>query len=524
MPYQFAYSVSDSASYNEYGHQETSDGNLVKGEYRVLLPDGRTQIVSYYVEGDSGFVAEVRYEGEVQYQEKNKPYEQHTPSFQSKSPVGPSYYPTQTVTYSPKVNIYHHPSEIPKINNEESIGSGDYPSKSSYQRPANNKTSSSQDISSNLVTSSNDELKGRPLGVNKPIPSYQNKPSDSENFHGRPHDGYTPYEQPSHAIRPPMYDQRPMDEPKVKPLNVNKPNSSYKNAVGDSENFHGRPHDGYTPHDQPSHITIRPPVLEPHPIDELKVSPLSVNIPTSSYKNALGEAENFHGRPHDGYTPYEHPSHITRPPVFEQHPIDELKVRPLIPNTPISSYKNTINEPENFHGRPHDGYTPFEQPAHAIRPPVYDQHSVVYSPLPEKDHGEYHESDRYRYHDGYTIHHQPPSDAIYRSVSPHTRPIHYYADPYSHYHQHDDRFYVEEARRPSILPHEGYSHHYGHSALMEHPHYPNTYVHIEYPTIQGYNRPSDHHPLLSLGSIPHQQFNPYGHTPSLDKNKSKRRI
>ncbi|CAG0890625.1 unnamed protein product [Cyprideis torosa] len=45
--YQFAYAVKDDYSNNDYSHQETRDGYAVQGEYRVLLPDGRTQIVTY---------------------------------------------------------------------------------------------------------------------------------------------------------------------------------------------------------------------------------------------------------------------------------------------------------------------------------------------------------------------------------------------------------------------------------------------------------------------------------------------
>ncbi|XP_047471424.1 proline-rich protein 3-like [Penaeus chinensis] len=46
-----------------------------KGSYYVLLPDGRLQKVAYTVNGDSGFVAEVSYEGEAQYPEyKPAPY------------------------------------------------------------------------------------------------------------------------------------------------------------------------------------------------------------------------------------------------------------------------------------------------------------------------------------------------------------------------------------------------------------------------------------------------------------------
>jgi hypothetical protein len=68
MPYDFSWAVKDEPSNNDYAHQEKSDGEVVTGSYRVLLPDGRTQIVTYRVQGDSGFVAEVKYEGEA------KPY------------------------------------------------------------------------------------------------------------------------------------------------------------------------------------------------------------------------------------------------------------------------------------------------------------------------------------------------------------------------------------------------------------------------------------------------------------------
>jgi len=69
MPHSFAYAVDDAASYNNFGHQETSDGKTVTGSYRVALPDGRTQIVNYKVDAYSGFVADIKYEGQAKYPE-----------------------------------------------------------------------------------------------------------------------------------------------------------------------------------------------------------------------------------------------------------------------------------------------------------------------------------------------------------------------------------------------------------------------------------------------------------------------
>ncbi|KAF0288190.1 Pro-resilin [Amphibalanus amphitrite] len=71
QPYSFEYEVKDDEG-NDYGHKEESDGSRVEGEYRVLLPDTRVQTVTYYVEGDSGFVADVQYEGEAQFPEDSQ--------------------------------------------------------------------------------------------------------------------------------------------------------------------------------------------------------------------------------------------------------------------------------------------------------------------------------------------------------------------------------------------------------------------------------------------------------------------
>ncbi|XP_037079579.1 uncharacterized protein LOC119100606 [Pollicipes pollicipes] len=59
VPYSFSWAVDEPDYGNNCGHSEESDGIVTQGEYRVLLPDSRIQIVTYGVEGDSGYQAQV---------------------------------------------------------------------------------------------------------------------------------------------------------------------------------------------------------------------------------------------------------------------------------------------------------------------------------------------------------------------------------------------------------------------------------------------------------------------------------
>lgn len=58
MPFDFSYSVNEDG--NDYSHNAVSDGDITRGEYRVALPDGRTQIVKYTADWKNGFNAEVK--------------------------------------------------------------------------------------------------------------------------------------------------------------------------------------------------------------------------------------------------------------------------------------------------------------------------------------------------------------------------------------------------------------------------------------------------------------------------------
>ena len=67
MPFEFSYVVQDDYSGNDYSHNEKSDGSVTNGQYSVLLPDGRTQVVTFKADHTNGYIAEVTYEGEASY-------------------------------------------------------------------------------------------------------------------------------------------------------------------------------------------------------------------------------------------------------------------------------------------------------------------------------------------------------------------------------------------------------------------------------------------------------------------------
>merc|ERR1719312_113973 len=92
-PYAFEYGVEDSYSGAAFGQTETSDTKLTNGNYRVALPDGRTQIVTYTADpyGYGGYIADVKYEGHAVYPE-HKPAPHPAPAYKPAPPhPAPAY-------------------------------------------------------------------------------------------------------------------------------------------------------------------------------------------------------------------------------------------------------------------------------------------------------------------------------------------------------------------------------------------------------------------------------------------------
>ncbi|KAF7989593.1 hypothetical protein HCN44_008267 [Aphidius gifuensis] len=59
--YEFEYMVNDPESGNDFGHKESRDGDVTRGTYYVLLPDGRKQTVNFIADAN-GYRPTITYE------------------------------------------------------------------------------------------------------------------------------------------------------------------------------------------------------------------------------------------------------------------------------------------------------------------------------------------------------------------------------------------------------------------------------------------------------------------------------
>ena len=70
--YEYKYGVEDSHTGDYKDQQEERDGDVVKGEYSLLQPDGRKRTVHYTASKHGGFNAVVSYSGHAIHPEQKK--------------------------------------------------------------------------------------------------------------------------------------------------------------------------------------------------------------------------------------------------------------------------------------------------------------------------------------------------------------------------------------------------------------------------------------------------------------------
>merc|ERR1712072_1201151 len=82
--YAYKYTVDDGPYGPVFSHGENRENYNTKGEYQVNLPDGRVATVTYTVDGPSGFIADVKYDGVSVYPD-----------------APPAYHPAPAPAYAP---------------------------------------------------------------------------------------------------------------------------------------------------------------------------------------------------------------------------------------------------------------------------------------------------------------------------------------------------------------------------------------------------------------------------------------
>ncbi|XP_065158390.1 cuticle protein 19-like [Atheta coriaria] len=65
--YEFKYGVEDKHTHDIKSQHEERDGDVVKGYYTLVQPDGRTRTVHYTADKHNGFNADVKYSGHADH-------------------------------------------------------------------------------------------------------------------------------------------------------------------------------------------------------------------------------------------------------------------------------------------------------------------------------------------------------------------------------------------------------------------------------------------------------------------------
>ncbi|KAK8383705.1 hypothetical protein O3P69_015867 [Scylla paramamosain] len=112
--YAFRWSVEDESTGNDFDHEEARDGDDTQGVYTVRLPDSRLQTVTYIVDGNDGYVADVKYDGVARFPDSysRESFESASGSFERYAPPRRTYFAPGS-NESNTVTLNTHSSRLP---------------------------------------------------------------------------------------------------------------------------------------------------------------------------------------------------------------------------------------------------------------------------------------------------------------------------------------------------------------------------------------------------------------------------
>merc|ERR1712036_65264 len=128
--YSYEYGVSDPEYKTAFSQKESRKDYETAGEYRVNLPDGRVQIVSYTANAD-GYVADVRYEGDAVYPEY---VPKAVPAY--KPIAAPAYKPAPAPAYVPAAHA-HHAAHVAHANHAAHVAHANHAAHANHVAHAN---------------------------------------------------------------------------------------------------------------------------------------------------------------------------------------------------------------------------------------------------------------------------------------------------------------------------------------------------------------------------------------------------
>ncbi|KAK4306579.1 hypothetical protein Pmani_021628 [Petrolisthes manimaculis] len=324
----FSYGVNDHQTGNQFAHQQSQENNATSGEYRVALPDGRTQIVRYTAD-ENGYNAKVSYEGVAVHPDKDNEGDFLTSGKHSlKSQTQKSLLASLHENEIPGQSFMQQFSEHPVFHKLRAHLSN-HDLRGIPVKPHNIGSDSGVSLHPNLLVVPSERrpkpVKPRPSLIRQrldalndvtlplhhkisPFPHHQGSPHQHEpvsSFFNQPHSpvslqAISPIPQLSHASSLHVSSHAPLHHTSPSPLHHTSPSPLHHTSLSPLHHTSPSPLHHNSPSPTPRHHT------SPSPLHHTSPSPLHHTSPSPLHHNSPSSVPLHHTSPSP--TPFHHPS------------------------------------------------------------------------------------------------------------------------------------------------------------------------------------------------------------------------